>query len=170
VLALSEAAGRQLRWVVLWSNLLPLGAELRDGDDVFVSLRHRLNGTTEAATARHRWQLWKVGFLRPKVLIDPERNKESAVVFPLRSWTSGGSFEPRPGVVFDLRQTNLLGSTWEWRDGTETPIVTYSWSQLLPIKEVGTVTIRAGAFSHPDLDLLVVLGYVARSLTTGGSG
>jgi hypothetical protein len=170
VLALSEAADRQLRWVLVWSNLLPLGAELRDGDDVFVSMRAHLNDTTEARTARHSWWLWKVGFLRPKILIDPERNKESAVVFPIRPWTSGGSFEPRPGAVFDLRRTNLFGSTWEWRDGTETPIVKYSWSQLLLSKEMGSVTIRRDAFSHPDLDLLVVLGYVVRSLAASSSG
>jgi len=168
VLPLSEAAGRQLRWVLHWPSLLELRAELRDGDDVFVSIRAHLNRTSEATTARHYWWLWRVGFFRPKILIDAEHHKETAIVFPLRPWSSGGSFEPRPGVAFDLRRTTFFGSAWEWTDGTETPIVKFVSSQ--PTEKIGVVTIRRDAFSHPDLDLLVVLGYVVRSLAASGGG
>jgi len=160
VLALSDAAGRQLRWVVVWSMMLPLGAELRDGDDVFVSIRSHLNQRMDATTARHHWKLWKVGFLRPKILIDPEGNRDSALVFAIRAWKGGGLFEPRPGVVLDLRRTNVLGSAWEWRDGMETPIVKFG----------AGVTIRPDAFSYPDLDLLVVVGYFVSSLAASGGG
>ena len=167
MLALSDAAGRELRWVVVWSKLLPLGAELRDGDDTFVSIRFHLDQSAEATTARHHRVLWKVGFLRQKLLIAPERKRESALVFPLGSRGRGGSFEPRPGVVLDLRRTGIVRPTWEWRDGMETPIVRFGGSKAAS-NESGDVSIRSDAFSHPDLDLLVVLGYVVASLAVSG--
>jgi hypothetical protein len=165
LLALSEAEGRELQWVSWLPSLLEIRSELRGGDDVFVTIRAILNKTYEATTARHHWWLWQVGVIHRRVLIDPERNKETAIVFPWRRrWTSGGLFEPRPGVAFELRRTSFSGSAWEWRDGRATPLVTFRWSQLRPTRVGGEVTIRRDAFSLRDLDLLVVLGEVVCSL------
>ena len=158
MLALKDAQGRALRWVA--NSVIGLEYKLRDKTEVFGTISQRwadLGATTSAQTLAHRWEIWQSGVLiRPKILLDPQRNADTAIVFRPRFFgRSGGRLEADEQLSFEA--TSLLRSRWDWRDEQQEPIVRLEgrtfWSGGCDVR------IRADAFARPDLDLLVVLGF-----------
>jgi hypothetical protein len=158
VLALKVSDGRALRWVA--KSVIGVEYELRDKADVFGTISQRSTALAAAASAQtlaHRWEIWQSGFLiRPKILLDPRRNADTAIVFRPRFFgRPGGRLES--GERLSFQATSLLRSRWDWRDEQKEPIVRLEgrvfWSGGCDVR------IRADAFARPDLDLLVVLGF-----------
>ncbi len=156
MLALKDAHGRTLRWVS--KSLLGVEYELRDKTDVFGTISQRMTGLAAASaqTLAHSWEIWQVGFLfRPKILLDPQRNADTAIVFKPRFFgRPGGRLES--GEPLSLDATSLLRSRWAWRDEQQEPLVELEGRSFLGGCDL---RIRADAFARPDLDLLVVLGF-----------
>ena len=91
--SLRDLVDRELKWTQ--PRALEREYELRDGDEIVVTLRFRsmLGSHATAQTADGEWTFKRVGFLRTWVSIRALGSDQDNAVFGNSTWSGGGTLE-----------------------------------------------------------------------------
>ena len=151
---ISEIAGQELLWVQ--PAVRKREHELRAGDDIVAMLRFQRGSLADAEAAGGHWTFKRQGFWQPRVTVRTAGSDADLAVFHPR-WVGGGTLEFPDGRAVRLSSANFWQSEWVWQDG-EKPIIWFKGRHGL-VKARGAVEIKPEDASHPDLAMLVLLGW-----------
>lgn len=154
---ISELARSPMTWVQ--TRAMAHDYELHGEGELLATLRWQKAGGTLAQGEAdvEKWTFKRTGFLRPKVSVRPLGREVDLGVYSPDFWRDG-TLQLHDGRRFLWKHTSFWRSEWAFTTDAEFPIVTFrSKHQLL--KAGAEVEIDAAHRNHPDLALLVLLGW-----------
>ena len=155
--------GKTLYWVQIKD--MERGYELRVDDKIFAQLVFQSAWGTLAtgSSVEDGWTFKRVGFLNPRVTIRPPGEETNEAEYWPKFWGGGKLIFP-DGRHFLWDSANFWGTQWTFSDAVENRLFVF-----LPGGEVhkasedyhsqAVVEIDPRAYDHPELPLLLVLGW-----------
>jgi len=151
---LVDVACQELLWVQ--PSARKKTHELRAGDEVVATLAFQRGSLADAVAADSHWTFKRQGFWHPRVTVREAGAETDLAVFR-QSWVGGGTLEFPDGKHLRLSSANFWQSEWIWQE-TDAALIRFKGRRGI-IKANGAVEIAPDAAHHPDLALLVLLGW-----------
>lgn len=148
---------RELKWVQ--PHALKMEYELRDGDDVVMTLRFRsmFGSLATAESADGCWTIKRVGFWQTRATIRASGDERDIAVFRNKTWAHGGTLELPDGRKYSAN-TNFWGTAFEFKTEAEEPLVKFRKIGGV-LHSSAMVEIQSAGASLPELPWLVALGW-----------
>lgn len=160
---ITEDYGRTLYWVQHKDT--ERGYELRVEDKVFAKLVFQSAWGTLATGSNidESWTFKRVGFLNPRVTIRPPGEETNVAEYWPKFWGGGKLIFP-DGRQFLWDSANFWGTQWIFSDAVENRLFVFLPGGEKPkideeYRSLAVVEIDPRAFEHPELPLLLVLGW-----------
>jgi hypothetical protein len=133
--------------------------QLGAGGEILATLRWQKpwGSLARATTAAGVWTLKRDGFWHPRILVRAAGSDAEAATFRA-GFGGAGILEMADGRLFFWGSTNFWQVEWIWQDAVKRPLVRFRSKHGLRTAEA-TVTIEPAGRGHPDLPLLVTLGW-----------